>query len=327
MHRRNRVFVTGAGGFIGSHLCEKLVKRGYKVKALVRYNSTNAWGWLEQSPCKKYIEVVAGDILNRDKLLRVMEKADIVFHLAALIGIPYSYHSPDAYVDTNIRGTLNILQVAEQLKIRKLIHTSTSEVYGTAQVTPISEVHPINPQSPYAASKASADFLALSFYRSFGLPVVVLRPFNTYGPRQSARAIIPTIITQILCGNKTIKLGALIPTRDFTYVEDTVEGFIKAAESQQALGEVINLGNNSEISIGDLASLLTRLMGVKLKIESEPIRERPVESEVERLWADNGKADKILKWEPKYSMEEGLMKTIKWFKANLNMYKAGIYNI
>lgn len=327
MHRKNNVFVTGAGGFIGSHLCEILVKKGYHVRALVRYNSTNSWGWLEESPYKKYIEVVAGDILNRDMLLRAMDKIDIIFHLAALIGIPYSYYSPDAYIDTNVKGTLNVLQVAKQINIKRVIHTSTSEVYGTAQVTPISEGHPINPQSPYAASKASADFLALSFYRSFGLPVVIVRPFNTYGPRQSARAIIPTIITQILQKKIKIELGSLHPTRDFTYIEDTAEGFIRAAESKHAIGEVINLGTGLEICIGDLVSLIAKLIKVKVEVTSDMRRKRPQGSEVERLVADNTKAISLLDWNPCYSLENGLLETIRWFKAHKNIYKYGIYNI
>lgn len=326
MGNKKCALVTGAGGFIGSHLCEKLIEKGYKVRAFVKYNSRNFWGWLDNSLYKEKIEIIAGDIRNYDTLKDAMSGVDAVFHLAALIGIPYSYHSPDSYVDTNIKGTLNILQVAQELGIKRLIHTSTSEVYGTAQSIPITETHPINPQSPYAATKSAADFIALSFYRSFNLPVVILRPFNTYGPRQSARAIIPTVITQILEGRKKIKLGSLSPTRDFTYVEDTIEGFIKATESKAAIGETINLGNNSKISIRDLAVLISKLMEVKIEIEFDQQRKRPKQSEVERLQADNEKAKRILKWSPKYSLEEGLEKTIDWFKSNRDIYKPEIYN-
>ena len=245
-----------------------------------------------------------------------MQGIDTVYHLAALIGIPYSYVSPQAYVETNIKGSLNVFQAAKDFGVKRIVHTSTSEIYGTAEFVPIHEKHAVNPQSPYAASKSAADFLALSFFRSFDLPVVVLRPFNTYGPRQSARAVIPTIITQILSGNKTIKLGALEPTRDLTYVEDTVDGFICAGKADKGVGEIINLGNNSEISIRDLAHLIARLMGVKITIKEDKNRKRPVKSEVERLWADNTKAKRILKWTPKYSLEQGLKETIEWFKKN-----------
>ena len=268
-----KILVTGAGGFIGSHLVEKLVQKGYKVKGLVHYNSNNSWGWLEDSKYKDSMEVISGDIRDSDIVRHAMRDVDTVFHLAALIGIPYSYVSPEAYVETNIKGSLNILQAAKDFGVKRVIHTSTSEIYGTAEFVPIHEKHPINPQSPYAASKSAADFFALTFFRSFDFPVVVIRPFNTYGPRQSARAIIPTIITQILKGNKKIKLGALTPTRDLTYVEDTVDGFISAGESGSVAGEVINLGNNSEISIGDLAHLIARLMDAKIIIE-EDIKEK-----------------------------------------------------
>lgn len=327
MHHKKCVFVTGAGGFIGSHLCERLVKQGYRVKALVKYNSTNTWGWLENSPCKNKIEVLTGDILNRDMLKAAMKDVQIVFHLAALIGIPYSYYSPDAYIETNVRGTLNILQMVREFGIKKLVHASTSEVYGTAQFVPITEDHPINPQSPYAASKASADFLALSFFRAFGLSVVIVRPFNTYGPRQSARAVIPTVITQILQKKRKIELGSLHPTRDLTYVDDTVEGFIKAAEAEYVTGEVINIGTGLEICIGDLARMIAKLMKIKIEIKFDMCRKRPEKSEVERLIADNSKAEKLLGWRPQYSLEEGLLKTIRWLKLHSNIYKDNIYNI
>lgn len=324
---KRKVLVTGAGGFIGSHLTEKLCDSGYKVKAFVHYNSRNNWGWLETSRCKNRIEVVSGDIRDADVVRDAMRDVDMVFHLAALIGIPYSYHSPEAYVETNIKGSLNILQTAKDFGVKKVIHTSTSEIYGTAQFVPITERHPINPQSPYAASKSAADLLALSFYRSFDLPVTLVRPFNTYGPRQSARAIIPTIITQLLYGNKEIRLGALKPSRDLTYVEDTVDGFIRAGEARGSIGQVINLGSNSEISIEDLARLIAGHLGRDVRIISTRERKRPEKSEVERLRADNAKARRILDWTPKCSLEKGLKKTIAWFKNNRDIYKSGIYNV
>ena len=322
-----KVLITGAGGFIGSHLTEKLVASGYQVRAFIHYNSRNTWGWLDPSKCKDSIEIISGDIRDADILRQAMRGVDLVFHLAALIGIPYSYQSPEAYVETNIKGSLNILQAAKDCGVEKIILTSTSEIYGTAQSVPIAETHPVNPQSPYAATKASADLLALSFYRSFNLPVAIVRPFNTYGPRQSARAVIPTIITQILNGNKKIKLGSLTPTRDLTYVEDTVNGFIRAGDCSGAIGEIINLGSNQEISIGDLAWLISGLLNKNIKIESERGRQRPVKSEVEQLMADNSKAKRILNWVPEYSLEEGLKKTVEWFKGNKNIYKSGIYNV
>lgn len=324
-----KVLVTGAGGFIGSHLVEKLVQKGRKVKAFVRYNSNNSWGWLETSKCKDNIEVVSGDIRDSDIVRYAMKDVDTVFHLAALIGIPYSYVSPEAYLETNIKGSLNVFQAARDFGVKKVVHTSTSEIYGTAEFVPIHEKHPVNPQSPYAASKSAADVLSLSFYRSFDLPVVVVRPFNTYGPRQSARAIIPTIITQILSGNKKIKLGKLTPTRDLTFVEDTTEGFILAEGSNTAVGEIINLGNNHEISVGDLAHLIAHMMGTKITIQVESKRTRPLKSEVDRLMADNSKAKKLLKWTPAHDLERGLNKTIEWFKEgdHLKRYKSGIYNV
>lgn len=322
-----KVLVTGANGFIGSHLTEKLVASGYAVKAFVHYNSRNSWGWLDSSKCKDQIEIISGDIRDADIIRYAMRDVKIVFHLAALIGIPYSYYSPEAYVDTNIKGTLNILQAAHDFSLKKIIITSTSEIYGTAQSVPIAENHPINPQSPYAATKSAADFLSLSFYRSFNLPVTIVRPFNTYGPRQSARAVIPTIISQILDGKKKIKLGALRPTRDLTYVEDTVDGFISAGKCLKSIGEIINLGTNTEISIGDLAKMIAKYLGQDIVIESERERKRPAKSEVERLIADNAKAKQILNWAPKYSLEKGLKKTIEWFKKNKHIYKPEIYNI
>jgi NAD dependent epimerase/dehydratase len=324
-----KILVTGAAGFIGSHLVEKLVQKGCKVRAFVRYNSSSSWGWLENSPCKDSIEVIAGDIRDGDIVRHAMRDVDTVFHLAALIGIPYSYVSPEAYVETNVKGSLNIFQAAKDVGVKRIIHTSTSEIYGTAEFVPIHEKHPVNPQSPYAASKSAADSFALSFYRSFDLPVVVIRPFNTYGPRQSARAIIPTIITQILNGSRKIKLGALTPTRDLTFVEDTVAGFMAAGEARSCAGEIINLGNNNEISIGDLANLIARVMDVKITIEEDVKRKRPAKSEVDRLLADNSKAKKLLKWSPKNDLERGLEKTIDWFKKadHLKKYKSEIYNV
>jgi NAD dependent epimerase/dehydratase len=325
------VLVTGAGGFIGSHLVEALVAEGCKTVAFVHYNSFNRWGWLDFIPAdvRNSIEVFVGDIRDPFGVKKAMKGADIVFHLAALIGIPYSYHSPDVYVDTNVKGTLNILQAARELDIERIVHTSTSEVYGTAQFVPISEKHPVNPQSPYAATKAGADFLSLTFHRSFGLPVAVVRPFNTYGPRQSARAIIPTIISQILCGQKKIKLGALHPTRDLNFVRDTVAAFLRAGTSERAVGEVINIGSNYEISMKDLLDKIAAIMGANIEQQEDELRKRPQKSEVERLWADNGKAVDLLGWSPRFTLDEGLAQTIDWFSRpeNLRIYKADIYNI
>jgi NAD dependent epimerase/dehydratase len=322
-----KVLVTGAGGFIGSHFTERLTELGVEVTAFVRYNSRNYWGWLEESKYLKDINIITGDIRDYDSVKSAMKGADIVFHLAALIGIPYSYESPLAYIKTNIEGTYNILQAARELNIEKIIHTSTSEIYGTAQFIPITETHPINPQSPYAATKASADLLALTFYRSFETPVAIIRPFNTYGPRQSARAIIPTIITQIASNNCKIKLGSLFPTRDLTYVKDTVEGFIKVAESDKSIGEIINIGSNFEISIKDLANLIAEIMNKEINIEVEDKRVRPENSEVERLLADTTKAKELIGWSPKYNIREGLKETIDWIESNLDFYKSEIYNI
>lgn len=333
--KTQKILVTGADGFIGSHLTEELVRQGYDVRAFVFYNSFNSWGWLDHSPAdiKGRFEVFAGDIRDPHGVKEAMRGCGVVLHLAALIAIPYSYHSPDTYVDTNIKGTLNILQAARELGVEKVIHTSTSEVYGTAQFVPITEEHPLQGQSPYSATKIGADQLALSFYRSFGLPVAVIRPFNTYGPRQSARAVIPTIISQIASGKKEIQLGALSPTRDFNYVKDTVQGFIAIAELDQSIGEVINIGSNYEISIGDLVHTISRLMNADIEIKTDSQRLRPEKSEVERLWADNSKARRLLGWEPQYcgkeGLERGLAETIAWFTdpENLNRYRTDVYNI
>jgi len=330
-----KILITGADGFIGSHLTEELVKRGHDVRAFVLYNSFGHWGWLDESPddIKHELDVVAGDIRDPHGVKAAMQGCSVVLHLAALIGIPYSYHSPDSYVDTNIRGTLNLLQAARELNVEKFIQTSTSEVYGTAQFVPITEEHPLQGQSPYSATKIGADHIAFSFYNSFETPVSIVRPFNTYGPRQSARAIIPTVITQIASGLDTIKLGSLSPTRDFSFVEDTVSGFIAATESDNSIGETINLGSNFEISVGDVLALISDLMGSNVKIETDESRTRPDNSEVERLWADNSKAKTLLGWTPEYSgvdgLRQGLGKTIEWFSRpeNLRLYKAGIYNI
>lgn len=330
-----KILVTGADGFIGSHLTEELVRRGYDVRAFVYYNSFNSWGWLDQAPVeiRESLAVFAGDIRDPYGVKKAMQDCDVVLHLAALIAIPYSYHSPDTYVDTNVKGTLNVLQAARELGLEKVVHTSTSEVYGTAQFVPITEEHPLQGQSPYSASKIGADQMAIAFHRSFEMPVSIIRPFNTYGPRQSARAVIPTIITQIANGERTLKLGTLHPTRDFNYVKDTVVGFIKVAESDQAIGEVINIGSNYEVSIGDTATIIAELMAADIEIVTEDKRVRPAKSEVERLWADNSKAKRLLNWTPQYGgldgFKRGLSETIAWFtdKKNLHQYKAGMYNI
>ncbi|MEI6576812.1 MAG: NAD-dependent 4,6-dehydratase LegB [Bacteroidota bacterium] len=326
-----KVLVTGAGGFIGSHLVEKLLESGCHVRAFVHYNSFNRWGWLDYAAAKENprLEVFVGDIRDPNGVRVAMKDIDVVFHLAALIGIPYSYHSPDSYVDTNVKGTLNILQAARDANVEKIIHTSTSEIYGTAQFVPITEEHPVNPQSPYAATKSGADFLALTFYRSFGTPVSVVRPFNTYGPRQSTRAVIPTIITQIFDGKKVIKLGATSPTRDLNFVKDTAAGFIAAAISDKTLGEVVNLGTKQEISVGNLAKLIGQLAEREVEVISDEERIRPEASEVERLLADNSKALQLMDWKPGHSLEQGLSETIAWFKdpQNLSHFKAGLYTI
>ena len=324
-----KILVTGAGGFIGSHLTEYLVEQGHQVKAFVRYNSRNFWGWLEKSKYIADIEIYSGDIRDYDSVYKSMKGIEYVFHLAALIGIPYSYYSPLAYIKTNVEGTYNILQSAHQLGTKRIIHTSTSEVYGTAQYIPINEKHPINPQSPYAATKASADYLAKSFYLSFDFPVTIVRPFNTFGPRQSARAVIPTIISQVLNDKKTIKLGNLNSSRDFTYVLDTVEGIYKIGLSDKTIGEVINIGNGKDISIYKTASIINKLINDDINIKTKVIskRVRPEKSEVQRLIGDYSKANKLTGWKPLYTLEEGLEKTIAWFRENLNIYKEGIYNV
>ena len=330
-----KILVTGAEGFIGSHLTETLIRSGFSIRAFVLYNSFNSWGWLDHSEMKtkKKLDVFLGDIRDPHGVRKAMEGCDAVLHLAALIGIPYSYHSPDTYVETNIKGTLNILQAARDLGIKRVIHTSTSEVYGTALTVPIRENHPLQGQSPYSATKIGADQLALSFHRSFKLPVTIIRPFNTYGPRQSARAVIPTIITQILKGKKEISLGSLHPTRDLVYVEDTVTGFIQAMQASKIEGEVIQIGTGHEVSIGDLAQTIARLMGVTIKIRGAQERVRPVNSEVERLVADPTKAKKMLKWSPKHrgadGLAKGLLKTIDWFRQaeNLKYYEDDRYII
>lgn len=326
-----KILVTGADGFIGSHLTEELVRRGYTVRAFVQYNSFNSWGWLDHLPAKvaAHLDVFAGDVRDPHGVKQAMSGCDVVFHLAALIAIPYSYHSPDTYVDTNVKGTLNIVQAARELGVARVVHTSTSEVYGTARFVPITEEHPLQGQSPYSASKIGADQIAASFYHAFDTPVTTVRPFNTYGPRQSTRAIIPTVITQIARQERTIRLGALHPTRDFNFVADTVAGFIAAAEADRGVGEVINLGSNYEISIGATVALIAELMGAEVRIEAAYERLRPAKSEVERLWADNRKAKELLGWSPAYGGIEGLRRglgeTVAWFTdpANLKFYKAG----
>ena len=331
-----KILITGADGFIGSHLTETLIRAGYDVRAFVLYNSFNSWGWLDSSSkdIKKELDVFAGDIRDPHGVRTAMKGCDAVLHLAALIAIPYSYHSPDTYVDTNIKGTLNVVQAARELGIAKVIHTSTSEVYGTARFVPITEEHPLQGQSPYSATKIGADHIAMSFYHSFDLPVTIVRPFNTYGPRQSARAVIPTIITQIANGYRQLKLGSLTPTRDFNYVNDTVRGFIAAlASTAPTAGEVINIGSNYEISIGELVRTIGEVMTAEIEITSDEDRLRPAGSEVERLWADNSKAFQLLGWKPEYGEKEGLKRglaeTVVWFMnpENLRQYKADRYNI
>ena len=333
--RGKRVLVTGADGFIGSHLTEHLVRAGADVKAFVFYNSFNSWGWLDTSPedVRHSIEVFTGDIRDQGGVRTAMKGCDIVLHLAALISIPFSYHSPEAFVDTNVKGTLNVVQAARDLGVTRVVSTSTSEVYGTARFVPISEEHPLQGQSPYSATKIGADQIALSFYRAYGTPVVVLRPFNTYGPRQSARAVIPTIATQLLTGARRLKLGALSPTRDFSFVADTVHGFARAAVAEGILGEVINIGSGFEISIGETVELIAEVVGVNAEIETDTERLRPAASEVDRLYAGIGKAERLLGWKPAYGGREGfrrgLGETVAWFAepANISRYKAGIYNI
>ena len=321
--------ITGADGFIGSCLTEMLVADGYHVKALSQYNSFNNWGWLEDVNCKKDIEVLTGDIRDPHYCKYITKDIDIIFHLAALIAIPYSYIAPDSYVDTNVKGTLNICQAAKENGNIRVIHTSTSEVYGTAKYVPIDESHPVQPQSPYSATKIAADAVAMSFYNAFSLPVTIARPFNTYGPRQSARAVIPTIITQISNGKKKIKLGDVTPTRDFNYVDDTCRGFIMLAECNKSIGQTVNIGSNFEISIGDSLSIIKELMNSDVKFIVDEKRIRPEKSEVFRLWCDNSKIEKLTGFKPQINIKDGLQKTIDWITQpnNLKKYKSEIYNV
>ncbi len=321
------VLVTGAGGFIGSHLTELLVEKGLNVRAFVHYNSSNKWGWLDTSPVKKDIQVITGDIRDYDSVYAAMQGCDTVFHLAALIGIPYSYVSPQAYIKTNIDGTYNVLQSARQLNTEKLMVTSTSETYGTAQYVPIDEQHPMVGQSPYSATKIAADQLAVSYFKSFDLPVKIVRPFNTYGPRQSARAIIPTVASQILNGNKQLKLGNLTPTRDLTFVKDTAKGFYEIALAEGLYGEITNIGMSEEITIGNLTKLIAKIIGADIEIIAENQRIRPEKSEVERLFCNNQKILENTGWKPDYTLESGLRETIEWIKNNLSHFKSDIYNV
>lgn len=325
----NKVLVTGADGFIGSHLTEMLAARGCEVRALAQYNSFNSWGWLDDVACKNDIDVVCGDVRDPALCRSLCQGIDTVFHLAALIAIPYSYAAPDSYVDTNIRGTLNICQAARDAGVGRVIHTSTSEVYGTAQYVPIDEKHPLQPQSPYSASKIAADAMAMSFFNAFELPLTIARPFNTYGPRQSARAVIPTIISQIAAGKKQIQLGDVSPTRDFNYVEDTCRGFIALAESDNTVGETVNIGSNFEISVGDTLNLIKRIMASDVEFLLDQQRLRPEKSEVNRLWCDNAKLKALTGFTPQVPLEEGLRRTVAWFSeaGNLKKYKTDIYNV
>lgn len=324
-----KVLVTGADGFIGSHLTELLVEKGYCVKAFTYYNSFNTWGWLDTIPqdMLQEIEIFAGDIRDPNGVREAMRGIDEVFHLAALIAIPFSYHSPDSYVDTNIKGTLNVLQAARELQTARILVTSTSEVYGTAQYVPIDEKHPYQGQSPYSATKIGADRLAESFYRSFDMPITIVRPFNTYGPRQSARAVIPTIISQLLAGKEEIKLGSLTPTRDFNYVKDTASGFYEISVSKKTVGEEINIATQTEISIGKLAEEIIQQINPKAKIVCDEVRLRPESSEVNRLLGSNAKIKELTNWNQKYTFAEGITETIEWIKENLNRFKADIYNL
>lgn len=322
-----KLLVTGAGGFIGSHVVEACVGAGYDVRAFVRYNSRNSWGWLENSAVLKKIEVRAGDIRDYDSVLSASRGCSGVLHLAALIGIPYSYESPLAYIRTNVEGTYNVLQAARELKMKDVLVTSTSETYGTAQRVPIDELHPLVGQSPYSASKIAADQLAISYHRSFEVPVKIVRPFNTFGPRQSARAIIPTIITQILAGRKEIKLGNLSPTRDLTFVKDTASAFLAILKAPKLIGEVTNIGVGTEISVGDLAAKIAKILGAKVKIVEDKKRVRPGKSEVERLLSDNSKLRKATKWKPAYDLDRGLEATIEFLRAHQHLYKPDLYNV
>ena len=324
-----KVLITGADGFIGSHLTEALYSKGYQVRALCQYNSFNNWGWLEDISCKNDIEVFSGDIRDPFYCEELVSGVDIVFHLAALIAIPYSYISPQSYIETNIQGTLNICQASIKNKVSRVLHTSTSEVYGTAKFVPINEDHPLQPQSPYSASKIGADAIAMSFFNSFNLPLTIVRPFNTYGPRQSARAVLPTIITQIANGAKEISLGDTTPTRDFTYVEDTCSGFLELSACDDSIGETVNLGSNSEISISEALEIIKNLMKSDVNFTLDKERIRPKNSEVYRLWSDNSKLQRLTNFHPKTSIEEGLKKTIDWIliPENLSRYKSEIYNV
>ncbi len=323
-----KILITGGAGFVGSHLTEHLVELGAKVKAFVRYNSRNDWGLLELLPKGKLaqVEVIMGDLRDGDAVRQAAKDVEIVFHLGSLIAIPYSYIHPRETIETNVLGTLNVLTAARENGVEKVIHTSTSEVYGTAQYVPMDEKHPLQGQSPYSASKIGADMIAESFYRSFEVPVTIIRPFNTFGPRQSARAVIPTIISQALTGEQ-IYLGSLHPTRDYTYIDDVVEAFIKVAESPNLIGEIINIGSNFEVSIGDIARKVTALVGGNKEIVTEPRRVRPERSEVERLWCDNSKAKKLLGWQPRVSFDEGLKMTVEWISDKISLYKPEIYNV
>jgi NAD dependent epimerase/dehydratase len=326
-----KILVTGADGFIGSHLVEKLVESNYQVRAFVYYNSFNNWGWLDTLPKEKLskIEIITGDIRDQNAVKEAVKGIDVIFHLAALIAIPYSYIAPDSYVDTNIKGTLNVLQAAKDFGVKRILVTSTSEVYGTALYVPIDEKHPKQGQSPYSATKIGADFLSDSFFRSFNLPVTIVRPFNTYGPRQSARAVIPTIITQLINGEEEIKLGALTPTRDLLFVEDTAKGFIEIAKSEKTIGQEINIATKTEISIEDLAKKIIDKINPKAKIKEDVVRIRPAKSEVERLFGDNSKILELTNWKPQHNLDQGLEKTIAWFndKNILKLYKSDIYNV
>lgn len=324
-----KVLVTGADGFIGSHLTEELVKKGYEVKAFTYYNSFGTWGWLDSFPkdILQHVEIFSGDIRDPNGVRTAVKGVEEVFHLAALIAIPFSYYSPDSYVDTNIKGTLNVLQAVRDLEVSKVLITSTSEVYGTAKYVPIDEQHPYQGQSPYSATKIGADRLAESFYRSFDTPVTIVRPFNTYGPRQSARAVIPTIISQLLAGKEEIKLGSLTPTRDFNYVKDTVAGFISIAESSKTIGEEINIATQKEISIGELATEIINQINPRAQIVCEEQRLRPEKSEVNRLLGSNVKIKSLTDWSPQYTLQQGIQHTIEWFKNNYDVYKTDVYNI
>lgn len=330
MHLNNkRILVTGADGFIGSHLIELLIEHGANVKALANYNSFNSWGWIEDVCCLNELEIISGDIRDYNLCKKMLKGIDIVFHLAALIAIPYSYTAPESYIETNIKGTFNVCKAAIECGIEKLIHTSTSEVYGTAKYVPIDENHPLQPQSPYSASKIGADAIAESFSHSFNLPLTIARPFNTYGPRQSARAVIPSIIIQIAKGKKSLKIGNLQPTRDFSYVEDTCRGLILLVQHDKTIGKTVNIGSNNEISIKDTFKIIKEKMNSDIKLEKDPERFRPENSEVDRLWCDNTKLKNLTGFESKYSIQLGLDKTIEWFSKpeNIRKYKADIYNV